>query len=286
MALAMKATVTTMSSNPWVRSRWTTCSIIGRLAMGSMGLGWFEVSGRSRVPSPPAMMTAFIGSPSEPAGVAGAAGPRPSARACRATGMYEPAAIQARTRPMIPVTQAKTWNGCLPLGRAVAQQERRVREHESERTRLSHPQHVYALGAPSEARAKTATRHHHLAGHGRHPEPHRDGAVDDDGDDRGADQDPVGHRVEDLAQRGDLMEPTGHVAVDPVGRAEHAEQYGGRRLAVGAEEQPQEEGDAGQPDHRDQVGNGEDPVEVLILARRRRTGRQRHRASGRLRHGF
>ena len=35
------------------------CSIIGRLAIGSIGFGAFEVSGRSRVPSPPAMITAF-----------------------------------------------------------------------------------------------------------------------------------------------------------------------------------------------------------------------------------
>ena len=36
------------------------CSIIGRLATGSIGLGAFEVSGRRRVPSPPAMITAFM----------------------------------------------------------------------------------------------------------------------------------------------------------------------------------------------------------------------------------
>ena len=36
------------------------CSIIGRLARGIIGLGWFEVRGRSLVPSPPAMITAFI----------------------------------------------------------------------------------------------------------------------------------------------------------------------------------------------------------------------------------
>ena len=36
------------------------CSIIGRLASGIIGLGRFEVSGRSRVPSPPAMITAFM----------------------------------------------------------------------------------------------------------------------------------------------------------------------------------------------------------------------------------
>ena len=36
------------------------CSIIGSLTSGIIGLGAFEVSGRSRVPSPPAMITAFM----------------------------------------------------------------------------------------------------------------------------------------------------------------------------------------------------------------------------------
>jgi hypothetical protein len=36
------------------------CSIIGALAMGNIGLGALEVSGRRRVPSPPAMITAFM----------------------------------------------------------------------------------------------------------------------------------------------------------------------------------------------------------------------------------
>src|ERR1700686_3105431 len=35
--------------------------MIGRLATGSSGLGWFAVIGRRRVPSPPAMTTAFNG---------------------------------------------------------------------------------------------------------------------------------------------------------------------------------------------------------------------------------
>src|SRR3954467_14664488 len=61
MWLARNATVTTMSSKPWSASSRTMCSIIGRFATGIMGLGWLLVSGRSRVPSPPARMTAFIG---------------------------------------------------------------------------------------------------------------------------------------------------------------------------------------------------------------------------------
>ena len=38
----------------------------GLPTMGTIGFGWFEVSGRRRVPSPPAMTTAFIGFLAEP----------------------------------------------------------------------------------------------------------------------------------------------------------------------------------------------------------------------------
>src|SRR5215218_6474290 len=44
---------------PCRRSSSTMCSIIGRFTSGIIGLGWFEVRGRRRVPSPPAMITAF-----------------------------------------------------------------------------------------------------------------------------------------------------------------------------------------------------------------------------------
>ena len=60
MALGRKATVTTMSVTPCRCSSDTMCSIIGRPTSGSIGLGRFDVCGRRRVPSPPAMMTAFI----------------------------------------------------------------------------------------------------------------------------------------------------------------------------------------------------------------------------------
>ncbi len=36
------------------------CSMQGLPAIGTIGLGWFEVSGRRRVPSPPAITTALI----------------------------------------------------------------------------------------------------------------------------------------------------------------------------------------------------------------------------------
>ena len=68
------------------------CSIIGWLASGIIGLGWLLVSGRSRVPSPPARITAFIRAP--PRSTAGdSRSARPSAqRRARAAGTYLAAA--------------------------------------------------------------------------------------------------------------------------------------------------------------------------------------------------
>ena len=43
------------------------CSMHGRPTIGTIGFGWFEVSGRRRVPSPPAITTAFIAPSSAPA---------------------------------------------------------------------------------------------------------------------------------------------------------------------------------------------------------------------------
>src|SRR5215469_15800945 len=60
---ARNCTVTTVSVSPWRRSSRRTCSMMGRFATGSIGLGWFAVIGRSLVPSPPAMTTAFTALP-------------------------------------------------------------------------------------------------------------------------------------------------------------------------------------------------------------------------------
>src|SRR5712692_1892231 len=64
MVCGRKARVTTMSSKPCSFRSLTMCSIIGRLTTGIMGFGALDVRGRSRVPSPPAMMTAFMWRPS------------------------------------------------------------------------------------------------------------------------------------------------------------------------------------------------------------------------------
>ena len=68
--------------------------------------------------------------------------------------------------------------------------------------------------------------------------------------------------VEHLAERRDLVEVAGHVAVDPVGDPQAAEQQGGRVPAgpVRAGQQPHEQRDAEQADQREPVGHGEDAV--------------------------
>ena len=66
IACGMNARVTTTSSIPWRRSRSTMCSMHGFPTIGTIGFGWFEVSGRRRVPSPPAITTAFTPSPPGP----------------------------------------------------------------------------------------------------------------------------------------------------------------------------------------------------------------------------
>src|ERR671917_1003856 len=59
----MYSRVTTTSSKPWRLSRSTMCSMHGLLTIEIMGLGWLLVSGRSLVPLPPAMITAFMHPP-------------------------------------------------------------------------------------------------------------------------------------------------------------------------------------------------------------------------------
>ena len=51
--------MTTVSEKPCRGSSRSTCSMIGLLTIGSSGLGMLAVIGRSRVPSPPAITTAF-----------------------------------------------------------------------------------------------------------------------------------------------------------------------------------------------------------------------------------
>jgi len=63
MLLAMKATVTTNVVEAVPLEQLHDVLHHRPLANCSIGLGWFDVSGRRRVPSPPAMITAFMPTP-------------------------------------------------------------------------------------------------------------------------------------------------------------------------------------------------------------------------------
>ncbi len=71
----------------------------------------------------------------------------------------------------------------------------------------------------------------------------------------GDEHDPVRDRVEDLADLAALVEVAGDVAVDPVGRAEDREQDARLERVVLAEQEPEEHGDAGEP-QRPRWGSG------------------------------
>jgi hypothetical protein len=91
------------------------CSAIGRFAIGSIGFGWEIVNGRSRVPSPPAMITAFTSSPY----TGDRCGKR--RRHNNVGGDVQPMGKRART---------------------VAEQEERKRHQQAERAGLPDPQDV------------------------------------------------------------------------------------------------------------------------------------------------
>src|SRR5688572_21350000 len=103
MVFARKATVTTMSSKPCSFRSSTMCSIIGRLAMGIIGLGWFDVSGRRLVPSPTAMTTAFTSLSLPPRGETRRSAPRLCAWSRRST-----ACLWRRTSRFFPAGPAFT----------------------------------------------------------------------------------------------------------------------------------------------------------------------------------
>ena len=236
------------------------CSIIGCWpTRGSIGLGRFEVCGRRRVPSPPAMITAFM--PRKPGGAAALVVAQRSAAAGLDVAGSPPGTGQRQPREA--GHPGDDPDRLLPGRRAVAQEEGRVGEHEAERPRLAHPEHV----DPRRTQYGEEDHHgrdEHLPRDGGQPEPQGHGPIDHHRDHGGADEDAVGRRVEDLAQGRDLVVAAGHEAVDPVRGAQDGEQDGRRRRAVQAEEKPQEHREAKESHQRDEVRCGQDPVEACI----------------------
>src|SRR5215217_1984446 len=95
------------------------CSIQGALTMGIIGFGWSLVSGLRRVPCPPAMITAFIGTHPVPENIPSTSRARtsPPRRTCslpilravgKATGLALPTRVLESILHTLPVRGAKT----------------------------------------------------------------------------------------------------------------------------------------------------------------------------------
>ena len=198
MWLARKATVTTISSKPCRFSSSTMCSIIGRLASGSIGFGAFEVSGRSR-------RALAAGHDHglhevEPTRARTVRLDRPGARR-GPRGTYMTQRDVAEHQAGDAGDPGEHPGGVGPAEGAVRGQEQREGDHQAEGAGLAEPGDVDAAGARARrargwprpratSRTSTAMR-----------EPERAAAVDHDAADADEEQQPVGHRVEDLAQR-------------------------------------------------------------------------------------
>ena len=163
----------------------------GLPTIGTIGFGWFEVSGRRRVPSPPAITTALI-SPT-------------SARALRA---YD----DRRRGSRAPKPIQKSTSGQSALGGvSITKREARV-EHPGRD--LAEHVHLEAVAAADDERRRE--HQDDVARRDQQRDPRQPVDVPEQ-DHRHVDQEPVGERVGDPAERRLDVPAAGEEAVDLVG---------------------------------------------------------------------
>ena len=157
----------------------------------------------------------------------------------------------------MPITQQASRMTCCQAVRARVvrvrrQQEQREGRHQGKRGHLAPPQDVDAR-CPQGGQQHGQQRHEQFANEGRQREPPRHSRRRRHAQQADNHEDAVGHRVDDLADLGDLVQPAREVAVDPVGGAEDAEQPRRDRSVIGREEDPEEDRQQPQTNHGDQV---------------------------------
>ena len=250
--------MTTVSVKPCRCSSRSTCSMIGLLTIGSSGLGMLAVIGRRRVPSPPAITTAFMtASPHRRLrAIRGCA--REALTSWRTCTTYRTPAHQYSAVPQIAKAQPKAWAIWLTSAVALAEEQQREGGEQVEGGRLAeevHRQRAVAVAAQD----RQEQGEQDVAADQRQGQPQRHDVADGQPDQRGQDVEPVGGRVEQLAEPGHLVPLAGDLAVQPVGEAaDHQQGHGGRVVLV--EHQPEEERDAEQAQQAQGVGHGQDAV--------------------------
>jgi hypothetical protein len=120
--------------------------------------------------------------------------------------------------------------------------------------------HTAGRASPS---CRQRHRHDQFPGGQHDHQPPWDNGAHRKRDHRGHDVEPVGGRVEYLAQPGLLVQRPGDLAVEPVGepgRDQHADRPPVPGRCPQPKYEPQEHRHAGQPGHADRVRNGQDLV--------------------------
>src|SRR6516225_6007361 len=259
-----------VSSNPCRLSSRRTCSMIGRLATGSMGLGWLAVIGRSRVPSPPAMTTAFNGFAAPFAAFRLYFPHEPT------LGMYPTAVGQASYLGHVQHRGPPVQDGSpdregpaydpgqrpAPAG-VIAEEQQRERVEQAQGGGLADQADLQGAEAGPAFEHGQRPAHHQLADREDGDQPPRDDFPYRERDDGRRDVQPVGQRIEHLAEPAALVQRAGNLAVQPVGNARGDEQRD--RPVVGGggarpEDEPQEDRDSSQPGGTDRVRDRQDAV--------------------------
>src|SRR5262249_52351024 len=157
------------------------------------------------------------------------------------------------------------------LRHGVGEEESGQSEHECQCSCLPGPLHVHPAGARG-SQHEHRHRNHELTGEHDHADPEGQAAVDHERDAGTQQQDPVGGRIQDLAEVAALIEMSGDPPVDPVRRAQDTEEKRGRDLVVAPEQEPQEQRDTRQPRDRDEVRHRQDALACLTCTIRARGG--------------
>src|SRR4051794_9224229 len=250
IACGRNARVMITSSKPCFLSSSRMCSMQGLPTIGTIGFGWFDVSGRRRVPSPPAITTALISGPG-----AGQAGASALWSLRRAYGSCEH--LTARLEDVLAERdECERETGPEDPERPLCAV---VRHHDEPQACVEQPSSNFA----EEVHLKLVAAAHHerradqgdeIAGRNEEREPGQTPGVDQQ-QHRGVDHQAVGERIGDLPElRLDVPAPR-EKPVDLVGHARDPEDD--RRwpgvAAVGRRDQPDEDRDQDDPEDRERV---------------------------------
>jgi hypothetical protein len=142
---------------------------------------------------------------------------------------------------------------------AVAEQEQRERVEQAEGRGLAEEVHRQRVETAAVQRRQREGQQQ-VPQRQRDRQPPRDDVAQRQTDHGGEDVQPVGHRVEHLAEAGGLVHPARDLAVGPVGEAGDRQHQQRPAVLLRPEHQPQEQRHSQQPEEAERVRDREHPV--------------------------